>query len=138
MRDRILALGLRRNIQISRDAFECTKPASLELADLEDEEGSSLVYSAETKKELMSIVVRLAELCVILTDVLTLAFTLLVGASGGPGRPEFEMEKIRECKDVLLRRWFEVTSSDAICQDPSSPRHPSVTLYTTLMLIYYQ
>lgn len=148
IRDRILALGVRRSIQISRAHFDLEANIGLEYTDLADEVNRSKVYNAETKKCLIEIFIQLGELCSALTDLITLVFPLddVPGwdrqlGSEGP-------TKLKECK-AALRSWYK----GAALRYPmfgggSTPRmttanskqfqHDSVILYTNLMYMHYQ
>ncbi|KAI0169137.1 fungal-specific transcription factor domain-containing protein [Hypoxylon sp. FL1284] len=147
IRDRILALGVRRSLQISRSHFDLEANTGLEYTDLADEVERSKVYNAETKRCLIEIFVQLGELCSALTDLLILVFPLddVPGwdrqlGSEGPA-------KLKECK-AALRSWYK----GAALRFPmfgggSTPRmntasskqfqHDSVILYTNLMYMHY-
>ncbi|XXH02568.1 hypothetical protein Hte_008945 [Hypoxylon texense] len=147
IRDRILALGVRRSLQISRAHFDLEANTGLGYTDLADEVDRSKVYNAETKRCLIEIFVQLGELCSALTDLVTLVFPLddVPGwdrqlGSEGP-------TKLKECK-AALRSWYK----GAALRFPmfgggSTPRmttanskqfqHDSVILYTNLMYMHY-
>ncbi|KAI8630122.1 hypothetical protein F5Y19DRAFT_54054 [Xylariaceae sp. FL1651] len=148
IRDRILPLGMRRSIQVSRAHFDLDSNSGLGYIDLADEVERSKVYNAETKRCLIEIFVQIGELCSVLTDILTLVFPLddtpgwgRHNGSGGAGR-------VRECK-IALRRWYKgATLRFPMFGGGSVPRksatenskqfqHDSVILYTNLMYMYY-
>ncbi|KAI1413261.1 fungal-specific transcription factor domain-containing protein [Hypoxylon sp. FL1857] len=147
IRDRILALGVRRSLQISRAHFDLEANAGLGYADLADEVDRSKVYNAETKRSLIDIFVQLGELCSVLTDLLTLVFPLddvpgwdrQLGSEGAA--------TLKECK-AALRRWYKsATLRFPMFGGGTTPRmtnasnkqfqHDSVILYTNLMYMHY-
>ncbi|OTB04416.1 hypothetical protein M426DRAFT_320779 [Hypoxylon sp. CI-4A] len=147
IRDRILALGVRRSLQISRAHFDLDANAGLGYADLADEVDRSKVYNAETKRSLIEIYVQLGELCSVLTDLVTLVFPL--DDIPGWGRqigPE-GTDSLKECK-AALRRWYKsATLRFPMFGGGNTPRmatangkqfeHDSVILYTNLMYMHY-
>lgn len=64
----------RRSIQITRTDFNFEAFSPLSYEDLESEVHRSTVYNAETKKTLIQIIVQTSELCIVLTDVLLMAY----------------------------------------------------------------
>ncbi|KAL7620427.1 hypothetical protein AAE478_009422 [Parahypoxylon ruwenzoriense] len=147
IRDRILALGVRRSLQISRAHFDLDANTGLGYTDLADEVDRSKVYNAETKRCLIEIFVQLGELSSVLTDLITLVFPLddvpgwdkELGSEGAA--------KLRECK-AALRRWYKgATLRFPMFGGGSTPRmttannkqfqHDSVILYTNLMYMHY-
>ncbi|KAJ2893455.1 uncharacterized protein MKZ38_008663 [Zalerion maritima] len=143
MRDRILSLGLRRSIQITKTTFDVEKHYSKGCLHLQDEVHRSRLYSPATKQALAGVLVRTVRLCVIMTDVILLAFPpdREVASDGGwSGRPAHALDykKMRECR-ASLYAWFEETNG--IVYIPSDRNkialHESVLLYTNLMYIYY-
>ncbi|KAI5922043.1 fungal-specific transcription factor domain-containing protein [Camillea tinctor] len=147
IRDRILPLGMRRSLQITRDHFDMDANPGLGYTDLADEVERSKVYNPETKRCLIEIFVQIGELCSILTDVLTLVFPLDdVPGWGRQFGPE-AAAKVIECK-MALRRWHKGASLRfPMFGGGSVPRkatgtgkhfqHDSVILYTNLMYMYY-
>ncbi|KAI1378589.1 fungal-specific transcription factor domain-containing protein [Hypoxylon crocopeplum] len=147
IRDRILALGVRRSLQVSRAHFDLDANPGLGYADLADEVDRSKVYNAETKRCLIEIFVQLGELCSVLTDLVTLVFPLddvpgwdrELGSEGAT--------KLKECK-AALRKWYKgATYRFPMFGGDSTPRmttanskqfqHDSVILYTNLMYMHY-
>ncbi|KAL0934747.1 fungal specific transcription factor domain-containing protein [Colletotrichum truncatum] len=146
IRDRIVGLGMRRGLQITRNHFDFDSNGILSYSDLADEIERSRVYNPGTKRCLAEILEQLVELCVVLTDILILVFPL----DDSPGwgremRPE-EQDKVRGCK-VALRRWYKGAAlrfpmfgggSVARMKSPGNEfQHDSVILYTNLMYMYY-
>ncbi|KAI5864845.1 fungal-specific transcription factor domain-containing protein [Durotheca rogersii] len=147
IRDRILALGVRRSLQISRSHFDLDANTGLGYTDLADEVDRSKVYNADTKRCLIEIFVQLGELSSVLTDLITLVFPLddVPGWDRELG-PE-GAAKLKECK-VALRRWYKgATLRFPMFGGGNTPRmatpnakqfqHDSVILYTNLMYMHY-
>ncbi|KAI1743368.1 hypothetical protein F4680DRAFT_409934 [Xylaria scruposa] len=144
-RDRLLALGMRRSIQVSRAHFDVDTSSSFGFSDLADEVGRSKVYNPEAKKRLIEIFVQLGELCSVMTDLLTLVFPLDDVPGWGRHNGAEGAEKVRQCK-VALRRWYKSatlsfpvfsggkTTSKATAKEH---QHDSVILYTNLMYMWY-
>ncbi|KAI1077410.1 fungal-specific transcription factor domain-containing protein [Whalleya microplaca] len=147
IRDRILALGMRRSLQISRAQFDFNANTGLGYADLADEVEHSKVYNAETKRRLVEIFIQIGELCSVLTDLLTLVFPLDDLPGWGKQLSTDGVARVRECK-LELKRWYK----GAMLRFPlfgggSTPRmvsakgkqsqHDSTILYTNLMYMYY-
>ncbi|KAJ2893738.1 Cutinase transcription factor 1 beta [Zalerion maritima] len=109
IRDRVLPLGMRRSIQITRDHFPFEANPQLTVDDLMSEIERSKVYNSLTKKSLVVIFIQLVELAVLLSDILVLVYPL----DDSPWRKSIgpdEVEKIRGCK-IALRRWFRGTTT---------------------------
>ncbi|KAI0467217.1 hypothetical protein F4859DRAFT_279928 [Xylaria cf. heliscus] len=144
-RDRLLALGMRRSIQVSRAHFDVDTNNSFGFSDLSDEVGRSKVYNPETKKRLIEIFVQLGELCSVMTDLLTLVFPLDDVPGWGRHNGVEGAEKVRACK-VALRRWYKSATlsfpvfsrGNATSKGTSNQhQHDSVILYTNLMYMWY-
>lgn len=147
IRDRILALGVRRTLQICRAHFDIDANTGLGYTDLADEIDRSRVYNAETKRYLIEIFVQLGELCSVLTDVVTLVFPLDDVPGWGRQMGSEGAAKLNECK-AALRRWYKGASLRfPMFGGGSAPRmtntnnnhfqHDSVILYTNLMYMHY-
>ncbi|KAF7555020.1 hypothetical protein G7Z17_g2515 [Cylindrodendrum hubeiense] len=139
MRDRILPLCCRRSIQITRADFNFEAFPSLSYEDFESEIHRSKVYNAETKRTLIRIIVQTSELCIVLTEVLLMAYPPDDAPCHGRLVLSEEVLKTKDCK-LALRRW----NKQANCQFPPLHRaelakcqHESVTLYRDLMYMYY-
>jgi transcription factor-like protein len=147
IRDRVMGLGLRRSLQITRAHFNFDAAGILGFADLAAEAGRSRVYDPDTKRCLAEILEQLVELCVVLTDVLILVFPLDDSPGWGRDMRPGERETLRECK-VALRRWykgatrrFPASGGSAVARPGgrgSEFHHDSVILYTNLIYMYYQ
>ncbi|KAH6976541.1 fungal-specific transcription factor domain-containing protein [Ilyonectria sp. MPI-CAGE-AT-0026] len=145
IRDRILALGLRRSLQISRSHFNFDESTGLCFADLVDEAERSMVYDAKTKWHLMELLVQLAELCSILTDVITLLHPL----DDIPNWSRHcldQCSQLAECKNAL-RQWYKRAAVRFPAFSGSTPGfigdktkelvHDSVILYSNFIYMLY-
>lgn len=147
IRDRIVSLGLRRSLQITRSHFDFDSNDILGFSDLSDETERSRVYNPGTKRCLAEILEQLVELCIVLTDILILVFPLDDSPGWGREMRAEEQDKVRGCK-VALRRWYKGATlkfpmfgggSVARMKSPGNEfQHDSVILYTNLMYMYYQ
>ncbi|KAK6215270.1 fungal specific transcription factor domain-containing protein [Colletotrichum tabaci] len=146
IRDRIVGLGLRRSLQITRGHFNFDSGEMLEFSDLSDELERSRVYNPGTKRCLAEILEQLVQLCIVLTDILILVFPLDDRPGWGREMRADEQDKVRGCK-VALRRWYKGATlrfpmfgggSVARMKSPGNEfQHDSVILYTNLMYMYY-
>ncbi|KAH6695137.1 fungal-specific transcription factor domain-containing protein [Plectosphaerella plurivora] len=128
LRDRLLGLGMRRPLHIHPADFDLARHEPLGPGDLKGEADKSMVYDAPTKERLAQVLGLLVRLCLVLTDVLDMAFPLqdVVPAVGRP-------EKIRQD----LHRWY----CDAVRRirdiSPGKPVHDAVFLNISLVRLYY-
>ncbi|KAK6194045.1 hypothetical protein LQW54_011847 [Pestalotiopsis sp. IQ-011] len=147
IRDRILPLGLRRSLKITRSHFDFDVHSGLGYTDLADEIERSRVYSPGTKRCLIEIFVQLVELCTILTDLITLVFPLDDSPGWGKQGVPGDDDKVKESKSAL-RRWykgatlrFPMFGGDAVPRTKvvggKDCQHDSVILFTNLMYMYY-
>lgn len=156
IRDRILALCVRRTIQITRAHFDLDANSPLGSADLADEIDRSKVYNADTKRALIDITSQFIDLCVLLTDVLILVYPLDDAPQPGRSMKAEEQGRVKSGK-MALRRWykgatlkFPMFGGGAAARTSRSNshvagggartefQHDSVILYTNLMYMYYQ
>ncbi|KAB8238954.1 transcription factor domain-containing protein [Aspergillus alliaceus] len=139
VRDRVIALGMRRPLQITPDQFDYRREP-FEEEDIKCEVGQSRVYDPETKRSLIKIFVAQCELAAALTSTLLATYPLdrismslshtstdLMGLSS----------VVQSCRQDL-NAWFDATEARL--------KHNSgkdvlgvdfVTLYTDLLWIYY-
>ncbi|KAM0335495.1 hypothetical protein ACHAQA_000543 [Verticillium albo-atrum] len=148
VRDRIMGLGVRRPLQITRAHFDFDTNGILGYADLADEIDRSRVYNPGTKRCLAEILEQLVELCVALTDILILVFPLDDSPGWGREMRAEEQDQVREYK-VALRRWYKSATlrfpmfggGSVARMNAGGPgkefQHDSVILYTNLMYMYY-
>jgi hypothetical protein len=146
IQDRSIGLSFRRPIQITNEDFNFdTEP--LDASDLDDETDRSKVYDRKTKRYLAQVVARWVRLCVILTDIVLLVFP--PNDRQNPRNAQGHAINLHDCK-AALRYWYTLTTlrlpklpknhhltpaSDSSLE--SDMRHPSVTLYTELIYLYY-
>ncbi len=139
LRDRILPLGLRRPLQITRSHFDFECCVFTE-EDLNDETDRSDVYNAATKRLLAKIFVAQCELATKLTDVITIVYPL-DGSSPVTFQSREEgaatRAKLEQCKSTL-NEWFDEFDGRISSRRCPERSHPSVALYTNLVCIYYQ
>ena len=138
MRDRILPLGVRRQIQITRDSFDLSQ-SKLTVRDLEPEFCSSNVYDRETKNHLAKIFLSQLDLAIELTDLISHIYP----ARGIRSYDKLDLNatlqtlsKIQQCKESL-----DTWNSDfkkLVLSAAGSTKHKSLALYIGLTSIYYQ
>lgn len=138
LRDRILPLGVRRSIQITRENFDFTTPRLSE-KDLEREFESSCVYDAETKRDLARIFLAQLDLAVELTDALSYVYP----ANGFLSFDKLDYndlmsmpKKIESCKENL-DSWHS-RFNECVVPGAWSKKHKSVMLYSGLTSMYFQ
>ncbi|KAJ3562680.1 hypothetical protein NPX13_g8475 [Xylaria arbuscula] len=144
LRDRLISLGMRRSIQISRAHFDVTVNSGFMCSDLADEVRASKVYNPETKQHLVEIFVKLGELCSVLTDLLTLVFPLDDVPGWGRHNGVAGAERVKESK-AALKRWYKAASlrfpmpggAPGKTTRDKNLQHDSVILYTNLMYMFY-
>lgn len=142
LRDRVFSLMARRGIQISCDQFDFGLAAPLGLSDLADEFHRSKVHDLATKVHLARIFELLMELCIVLTDILPLAYPIEERLGKGDSHIE-DWERILDCR-TALRSWHQKANL-RLAKFDSPPKaisrshghHDSVILYTTLLRMYY-
>ncbi|CAG9951570.1 unnamed protein product, partial [Clonostachys rosea f. rosea IK726] len=130
IRDRILALNLRRNIQIKRAYYD---PDTL-YQDLSDEINQSRVYNADTKRRTIRVLVQLARLATTLTDVIPLIYP-----SDDEPRDNFQTGKGSSAKKCgeLLDSWYKSAFSELSGLAGGAGNLDPVILYTNFTYIYY-
>lgn len=114
---------------ISRDQFDPDACTVLSSADLSHETGHSFVYSAETKQRLAETVEQMAELCAVLTKVLTIIYPPDdVPACRGRQHTGREMSELQRCKEEM-KAWYRNAQSlfadfGHTRSSPSEPQTP--------------
>lgn len=129
IRDRILSLGLRRRLQITK------VPPVLLPSEFENEINHSEVIRPENKRKLVCILLRVMELCGLLTDLLEL---ICLPDCYRVSYTQKEIAKLSGCRDAL-QKWFIVTST--VIPTPQLDnrfRDQSVIVHGNLMYMYYQ
>ncbi|KPM38667.1 hypothetical protein AK830_g7894 [Neonectria ditissima] len=144
IRDRLMPLTSRKTIKITHANFNFTGNPILGVADLSDEFDKSSVYDPTTKRFLAEILAKLVELCVILTEVLTLTFPMYDDPSRAPSHLATEESRIGDCR-MALRRWYSTvlriqSASDGdilkLAETSGSPSS-SPMLFINLLEMYY-
>ncbi|KAF5024605.1 hypothetical protein F66182_3368 [Fusarium sp. NRRL 66182] len=138
VRDRILPLGVRRQLHIAsidvyQDHYVLTEQ------DFAREMEESHVYGPQTKKTLIQLFITLCELAVPLTEVIKILYT--TGRSPNVsstilGNLETTRESIRSC-EAGLETWFEKATIQFPTPAGIVSSEESLVLYTNLMYIYY-
>lgn len=128
IRDRVVSLGFRQRLQITR------VPPVLLLSDFENEINHSEVTRPESKRKLVRMLLRVMELCEILTDFLEL---ICLPDCYRMGYTQREVATLSGCRDAL-QKWFMVTNTII----PNSHfdnrfRDQSVIVHGSLMYMYY-
>ena len=138
IRDRILPLGVRRCIQITRDNFDLSQSRLCE-KDLEPEFRNSYVYDAETKRELAQVFLVQLDLAVELTDALSYLYPVTGFRSFDKlnYNDVMSMPKKIEQSQVELDSWH-ARFVEWIVPGDWSNKHKSVILYSGLTSIYFQ
>jgi Fungal specific transcription factor domain len=143
LRDRIIALGVRRPLQIPPDSFDFGQECLTE-ADFVNEIEKSQVYRAPTKHLLVEIVALQCQLAVAVTPLLMAMYPTRTPASPmvAPLSQFIQsMARIEESKTELAV-WARRSRTYAPNRDPKGlllqpDAQESVTLYADLTYIYY-
>lgn len=143
--DRIMALTLRRNVKITPSSVNLSDCPTLCSADLADEIHNSSVYDATSKLFLADIVSKLAELCVILADVLFVTSSVREGSLAASPRKGSDGNLPSICR-LELQRWYTTylemkLTTNARAADEQGGISSSVNsmiLFANLVEMYYQ
>lgn len=145
VRDCMSAISLRRACQIQIPDSASNSQFSLTLKDLRHEINGSRVYDPRTKRQLITTFLNFAEMCMYLVDISVLLFPYDGGLPGQTKQhARFEsIISILACK-MTLGRWHRniKRAEDAqreydLVIDGKHTIHPSQTLFTNLLHIYY-
>ncbi|KAJ4130295.1 hypothetical protein NW768_007278 [Fusarium equiseti] len=139
IRDRIMPICVRRNIQISSAQFDFASCSPLGYDDMVDELEASRVYNIATKHKLILALERLTELCVTLTDILSLVYPtesipILDAAAHSTAYAQVQEHK------RSLRCWAAATRPPLALKDlphNPGPHEDSAVLFTNLVWIYF-
>ncbi|KAF5676191.1 cutinase transcription factor 1 beta [Fusarium heterosporum] len=138
--DRLLPLTSRQSIKITPLNFSFSGCSVLGSADLSDELYNSDVYDSTTKTLHAELLSKLVDLCVVLTDVLTVTSVLYNNPSWMlSGR--MEVAKDANICQIDLRRWYnawnetKATLDERMAQEGSSAE--SIILFKNLIEMYY-
>ncbi|KAK8075193.1 fungal specific transcription factor domain-containing protein [Apiospora hydei] len=121
VRDRILPLGMRRSLKITRSHFDFSSSPTFGYRDMADEVERSKVYDSATKKCVVEIFVQIVELCTVLTDLIMMVFPLDDSPDG-----ERRLGLMKLSKSGSASRHYG-----------GGPHHESAILYTNMMYMYY-
>ncbi|EEP76991.1 predicted protein [Uncinocarpus reesii 1704] len=138
LRDRILPLGLRRHLQISRPNFDLSLDYMNE-DDMQEEIYCSEVYNVETKRHLTRVLNLQCQLAMVLTGVVTTVYS----ANGfTQPRPMAKTDLEKSMADIVkFREDLAEWANDAkVAFNPfsgSNNVHESVILYSELTYMYY-
>ncbi|RSM09179.1 hypothetical protein CEP52_004286 [Fusarium oligoseptatum] len=142
--DRLLPLTSRQNIKITKSNFSFSGCPPLGSADLADESYGSDVYDPTTKLVHAEILSKLVDLCLILTDVLTVTSVFHNNPSWILSRRLAGLNDAGLCQMALSRwysSWADVKSTilsrtnENDCVESSAA---SITLFINLVEMYYQ
>ncbi|KAF4334977.1 cutinase transcription factor 1 beta [Fusarium beomiforme] len=139
IRDRIMPLCVRRNIQITNDHFDFAICSPLGYDDLVDELDASRVYNIATKHKLILTLERLTELCVTLTDVLGLVYPTETLPILDAEAHSTAYAQVQEHKRSL-KNWAVATRPPLALHDlrmSSGAYEDSAVLFTNLVWIYF-
>ncbi|KAF5024380.1 hypothetical protein F66182_3567 [Fusarium sp. NRRL 66182] len=138
--DRLLPLTSRQNIKITTSNFSFSGCSVLSSADLSDELYNSDVYDATTKSLHAELLSKLVDLCVVLTDVLTVTAVLYNNPSWMlSGR--MEVAKDASLCQMELGRWHNAWSETRAALDQRMVEEEcpatSIVLFKNLIEMYY-
>lgn len=138
LRDRIMALGLRRHLQITPGYFDLSLDTMSE-EDLRDEIYQSAVYDPKTKRFLAKVLNVQCQLALRLTKPVSIVYAPGGFPSELASTEQFlkELSKIEATKDDLAQ-WASDASNALSPILNLGNVHESVPLYTDLTYIYYQ
>ncbi|RSL47812.1 hypothetical protein CEP54_013217 [Fusarium duplospermum] len=142
--DRLLPLTSRQNIKITKSNFSFSGCPPLGSADLADESYGSDVYDPTTKLVHAEILSKLVDLCLILTDVLTVTSVFHNNPSWILSRRLAGLNDAGLCQMALCRwysSWSDVKSTileRTNENDFTGSSTSSITLFINLVEMYYQ
>ncbi|CEL10214.1 hypothetical protein ASPCAL13338 [Aspergillus calidoustus] len=132
IRDRTLALGMRRPLQITGgDSY----PHMLTTDDVSDEIFGSVVYTYEVKSALFELLTSLCHFATAVTELATIAFPPAGDASSCIENPCAELDKLGCARSALLLWELDWIS---YMEGKNSSLHPSIPLFSSLLSIHYQ
>lgn len=136
LRDRIMALSLRRPILIQPSDFDFEQPGLVE-ADLKDDIEGSVVYDSCTKRAIVQLAASLCELATTLNDVLTVCQPLERKTSIQPKSSRDATQDL-VAVDTKLDAWYETAVTRFPIPSSFQGTHHSLCLFTHAIYIYYQ
>lgn len=139
LRDRVIALGVRRPVQITPDHFDFSQTGVTEL-DFAGEVERSQVYDTDTKSFLARIFIVQCQFAVAVTSMIMVIYPLngVVIPDLSTRTPPSKLHNCIEESQKELGKWMEMARAQLVLgPDDTATPHKSVTLYTNLTYIYY-
>jgi hypothetical protein len=135
VRDRVMALGLRQPILITREGFDFTRE-KLTINDIKDEGEGPAVYDKELKRVLLIITVCLCDLCGVLTGILSLVPPLSKASRLPEHHPQIAV-RLEQLRGSLHAWQMDLTYHLSLFQ-AHYRSDSSVALFTNLLQMYFQ
>jgi hypothetical protein len=132
IRDRLVALGMRRSLQIPPALFDPFSWAPLQLEDFEDEIHASEVYDPDTKTQLCGILTSLCHLAVAMTMLLT----TLYPDSGYKGVTTDHRLLLTRAGDIKARLNYWEENNMVLLSPQTADSNPAVKFYQQLIFLY--
>lgn len=145
IRDRMISLTSYRPFCLTSSNADLRAKVMLKSTDLCGEVNESHVYDLVTKLILAEILTKFVELCVILTEILTLASLMHGTGLKASSTSPINESRIKHCK-TQLQQWCRILSQmqwEADMDASSNPKSGTpaafnVVLYKNVLNIYYQ
>ncbi|KAL2851928.1 hypothetical protein BJY01DRAFT_244862 [Aspergillus pseudoustus] len=138
IRDRLFALGMRRPLKIPAAQFDVVQNSGLGYYELVGELHRSKVHDLAVKVQLANVLELLVELCIMLTDILELAFPMEASLTHcSDGR---DTQRRVHNSRVALRKWHSEATlrlADPAASSEEANQDDSVILYSNLVYMYY-
>ncbi|KAM6522855.1 hypothetical protein FALCPG4_012470 [Fusarium falciforme] len=138
IRDRVLSLCLRRKVQINHTSY------AMSHEEFSDEIQRSQVYDADSKQSLITIMLLMTELCLCLSNILTVAHSVRDLTGSESHSSSRKTMQIWECKKDLETWSVKAVASSPVLastqpgrQQGGEPRN-SILIFSHLVWIYYQ
>lgn len=136
-RDRVVALGLRKPLQITPFSYTA-RLEPLTQQDFQEEFCRSVVYDPRTKRNLAEILYFQCQLAIILTEVLALSYgPTALDPTYSLDQFDGTLSRIHAARTMLSRWKVEAESAFSVFLVDSSA-HRSLTLFSSLIYIYFQ
>ncbi|KAJ5226530.1 hypothetical protein N7468_007755 [Penicillium chermesinum] len=133
LRDRIIALGMRRPLQILPGHFCVNSASHLEVEDLRDEINASKVYEPQAKRALAALLSSQCRLAAVLTPLIMILHPSDSDGSGGD-----LMSVLARADDVKVRLKYWYSQHLLISPAEETEVHQSITLFKRLNKLYYE
>ena len=135
IRDRILSLGLRREIQITPAHFNFQKNERLGCLELQAEIRRSKSHCERSREGLSIVIEQTVSLSIVLTDTLLLVFPLK-RTMDSLADVRSSKAQLAKCKEALSK-WYDESLLCGDCADKYTADQP-VMINFSLLSIYYQ